>query len=175
MGMGVGSLLAGAAGKPIAGAFAPGGQAAGETISGFMSGGGGSSGGLVFAGPGGRMVAGSMAVAGEATVAPVVANAGAVAPGITVMAMSNNQGSPGGGGGGGGSGYYRSGRPDKVEGTLVRSDRRKVNSPQFLDFLESQGISRKGWQKVMETWRTPGGAEVERHYWTNGNQSFYHL
>lgn len=162
MGMGVGSLLAGAASRPIAGAFAPGGRDLGNFLT-------PPSGGLMALPGGGTMMVGSTA---EAVVAPVIANAGGVAPGITVMAMSN-------GSSGGGGGYYRPGRPAMPNGAdprrgPLRSDRRTVNSQQFKDFLRSQGISTRGWQKVMETWETPSGL-VERHYWTNGSQSFHHL
>ncbi len=29
-------------------------------------------------------------------------------------------------------------------------------------------------EKIMETWETPDGELYERHYWTNGIESYYY-
>jgi hypothetical protein len=67
------------------------------------------------------------------------------------------------------------GRPPTPErGEMLDRRVRRINSQDFLDFLERSGISRKGWHKIMETWRTPNGS-VERHYWANDTgRAFYY-
>ncbi len=99
MGLGVGSIFAGAAARPISAAFAPGGQALGRGISGFMS--PPPSGGMLAL-PGGGTFGGAISVpAVGVSVTPAAVNA-AVAPGATVMMMSGNgeDGENGGEGGG---------------------------------------------------------------------------
>jgi len=56
----------------------------------------------------------------------------------------------------------------------IRSDRSYVKSERFIEFLRSKGFDPSKWWKVMETWRTPDGYHYERHYWTNGTQSYYY-
>lgn len=74
------------------------------------------------------------------------------------------------------SGGLVPGRPPIPPGaTLVRRDSRKVNSDEFKSFCDKNNISQRGWLYVMETWRKCDGTFYERHYWTNGILSYYHL
>lgn len=60
--------------------------------------------------------------------------------------------------------YYKKGRPEggnPREDTLIRKDTAKVKSRSFKEFLEKLG-------------ETPEGEFYERHYWTNGTDSYYH-
>jgi hypothetical protein len=112
--------------------------------------------------PGGGTLGNAVAVA-PATVAGVsttsVVTVAATAMGTNVLMTSGGEGS------GSGGGLVR-GRPEVPPGSQrLRRDVRKPNSEEFKRFLESQGISRKGWHYVMETWRTPSGQTIERHFW----------
>lgn len=73
--------------------------------------------------------------------------------------------------------YYKKGRPEggnPKEDTLIRKDTADVKSEDFKEFLERKGETPSKWKKVMETWETPDGDIYERHYWTNGTDSYYH-
>jgi len=68
------------------------------------------------------------------------------------------------------SSYYQKGKKEVPTGSeCTRRDTRNVKSEDFKDFIRSQGKSFKSneWKKVMETWRTPDGRNVEVHYWKN--------
>ena len=68
------------------------------------------------------------------------------------------------------SNYYQKGKKEVPAGSeCTRRDTRNVKSEDFKDFIRSQGKSFKSneWKKVMETWRTPDGRNVEVHYWKN--------
>ena len=73
-------------------------------------------------------------------------------------------------------GGYREGRPGIPDGSKrLRRDVRKIKSDDFKKFLDNHDISKKQWKKVMETYETPNGKIVERHYWEGpGGRSFYH-
>ena len=73
--------------------------------------------------------------------------------------------------------YYKEGRPsggNPKEDSLIRKDKAKVKSQDFIDFLKANNENPSKWEKVMETWETSGGVRYERHYWTNGVKSYYH-
>jgi len=68
------------------------------------------------------------------------------------------------------SSYYRKGKKEVPNGSeLIRKDVRNVKSSEFKEFIRKLGKSFKNneWKKVMETWRTPNGQEIEVHYWRN--------
>ena len=73
--------------------------------------------------------------------------------------------------------YYKKGRPEggnPSEDTLLRKNKADIKSEDFKEFLEDKGQTPSKWKKVMETWETPDGDVYERHYWTNGTDSYYH-
>ncbi len=110
------------------------------------------------------------AVAGGGVVvstALVITGAAEMAYGAAVVWA--NAANPVGGGGtsddGASSGIVE-GRPEVPRGrTRIRRDVRRINSEEFKNFLRQQGISTKGWHYVMETWQTPSGKFIERHFW----------
>lgn len=68
------------------------------------------------------------------------------------------------------SNYYQRGKKEVPAGSeCTRRDTRNVKSEDFKDFIRSQGKSFKSneWKKVMETWKTPDGRNIEVHYWKN--------
>jgi hypothetical protein len=74
-------------------------------------------------------------------------------------------------------GGYREGKPDVPdECTKVGRETRNIKSQDFKDFLDQHDISKKGWNKVMEKYRTPSGDIIKRHWWEGpGGRSFHHL
>ncbi len=75
-------------------------------------------------------------------------------------------------------GGYREGRPDVPKGSKLNEPRvtRDIKSDDFKRFLEKHDISRKGWKKIMEKYRTPSGKIIKRHWWEGpGGRKFYHL
>ena len=67
------------------------------------------------------------------------------------------------------------GRPKVEPGSKkVRDDKANVKSDEFKDFLEDQGENPSKWKYKMETWKREDGSTYERHYWTNGQDSYYH-
>lgn len=77
-----------------------------------------------------------------------------------------------------GSGYYIDGRPEggnPREDQLIRKNTLKIKSDSFKDFLIDQGEDPNQWRKICETWENSDGDFYERHYWTNGTKSYYHL
>ena len=73
--------------------------------------------------------------------------------------------------------YYKPGRPEggnPREDQLIRKDKLDVKSGDFKDFLYDQGENPSKWKKICETWMTADGDYYERHYWTNGTESYYH-
>ena len=46
---------------------------------------------------------------------------------------------------------------------------------EFKEFCSNNGISLRDWRYVMETWKTPSGNCIERHYFMNkSGQSYWH-
>ena len=73
--------------------------------------------------------------------------------------------------------YYKEGRPEggnPREDKLLRKETANIKSYAFKEFLEEKGETPSKWRKVMETWETLDGDIYERHYWTNGTNSYYH-
>jgi len=62
------------------------------------------------------------------------------------------------------------GYPDQ----LIRSQKAGINSEQFEDFLRGIGQDPSKWWKQMESWMDFEGGVYERHYWTNGSQSYFY-
>jgi RHS repeat-associated protein len=113
-----------------------------------------------------------------AVVAAPAAVAGYAAAASSIAAFTKNAASLISGSGGSGNNRYIAGRPaggNPTVDSLVRRDKGKYISDEFVDFLNEQGINPDKWNYYMETWETPDGIFYERHYWTNGVQSFYHL
>jgi len=105
----------------------------------------------------------------------------ALAPALANAISGNNilpasgQDSGGGGGSGDLSEGLVEGRPEVESGSKkIRSDTGKVKSEDFKDFLEEQGETPSKWRYKMETWIREDGSTYERHYWTDGTNSYYH-
>ena len=72
---------------------------------------------------------------------------------------------------------YKKGCPkggNPKEDKLIRKDTAKIKSESFKEFLDSIGETVSKWKKIMETWETLEGEVYERHYWTDGINSYYH-
>ena len=74
-------------------------------------------------------------------------------------------------------GGYREGKPDIPEGSKpIDRVARKIKSDNFKRFLDRHDISKKGWKKIMEKYKTPRGKIIKRHWWEGpGGRKFYHL
>lgn len=114
----------------------------------------------------GALVAGAaIAVAGAGTVVYAVGNAGSDLENFNNSLKKSSS-----------VNYeYREGLvevPD--EWNLIEYNEEHIKSDAFKEFLRSKGKNPKKWNKVMEKWGTPDGTIYQRHYWTDGNEYYYH-
>jgi len=81
------------------------------------------------------------------------------------------------------SSHYQPGKPytkselQEMGAVRVRNDVVNVKSPNFKEFIRSQGqrFRYNEWNKHMETWELPNGTRVENHFWRHkSGETWFH-